>query len=141
MKALFLDIDGVLNKTSDYEVKLDGNGYFRVNMLLIANLKTIINKTAAKIILSSPWRKLGGAREFLDTCGFTIFDITDEEGRFRGHEIQRWLDKHPEVTRYAIVDDDSDMLDPQLRHFFQTEFEYGLTETIAYRITYWLNHE
>src|SRR3954452_22364746 len=26
----------------------------------------------------------------------------------QGHEIQLWLDEHPEVTRYAILDDDYD---------------------------------
>lgn len=27
----------------------------------------------------------------------------------RGHEIQRWLSEHPEVTSFAILDDDTDM--------------------------------
>jgi hypothetical protein len=32
----------------------------------------------------------------------------------RGEEIKAWLHQHPEVTRYAIVDDDSDMLPEQV---------------------------
>lgn len=51
----------------------------------------------------------------------------------RGEEIRQILVKYrPE--KYAILDDDSDMLDYQLRHFFQTDPDYGLTDTIAYRV-------
>ena len=49
-KVIFLDIDGVLNSTKTlYEdSSLEDN--------LILNLKEIVNKTEAKIILSSSWR-------------------------------------------------------------------------------------
>jgi hypothetical protein len=36
----------------------------------------------------------------------------------RGQQIQAWLEKHPEVTRYAIIDDNSDMTEEQLEHHF-----------------------
>ena len=57
----------------------------------------------------------------------------------RGHEIQEWLDKHPEVTRYAILDDDSDMLPEQMPNFFKTTFQNGLIEDIAKKVTEHLN--
>jgi hypothetical protein len=38
----------------------------------------------------------------------TLIFAPDEYGE-RGHEIQRWLTLHPEVTEFAIVDDNSDM--------------------------------
>jgi hypothetical protein len=38
----------------------------------------------------------------------------------RGHEIQDWLDRHPEVENYVILDDDGDMLDGQREHFVHT---------------------
>ena len=55
----------------------------------------------------------------------------------RGHEIQYWLDIHPEVTNYVILDDDNDFLDTQQKYFIQTsqnidhsdcvDIGYGLT--------------
>jgi hypothetical protein len=35
------------------------------------------------------------------------------EGQTRGSQIKSWLDKHPEVTHYVILDDDGDMLEDQ----------------------------
>jgi len=55
MKVLFLDIDGVLNsdRTLYDDVSLEDD--------LIMNLKAIIDKTGAKIILSSSWRCIPSA--------------------------------------------------------------------------------
>lgn len=47
----------------------------------------------------------------------------------RGDEINAWLKDHPEVTKYAILDDDCDFYDDQ--PLFQTTFQYGLTDEIA----------
>lgn len=138
-KVLFLDIDGVLNKKSDYEVRMPENDILRINMVLVDRLKDIVQETGCKVVLSSSWRNVGGGREFAEQCcGFEFLDITPSYLETRGHEIQQWLDNNP-TDRYAIVDDDSDMLDGQLKNFFQTEFEHGLTETVAYRIKYHLN--
>src|SRR3546814_6841131 len=46
--------------------------------------------------------------------------------RRRGGEIAEWLSRHPEVSVYAIVDDDSDMLPEQRHAFVQTRFEDGI---------------
>ena len=49
-KVIFLDIDGVLNssRTLYEDISLEDD--------LISNLKELVNKTGAKIILSSSWR-------------------------------------------------------------------------------------
>lgn len=62
------------------------------------------------------------------------------ERAYRGHEIQDWLDRHPEVTNWVALDDDSDFLDSQLRNLVQADGTIGLTETLAYRATYILNN-
>lgn len=59
----------------------------------------------------------------------------------RGHEIQAWLDKHPEVEKYAILDDDSDMLPEQMPNFFKTTFQNGLLEETMYKVIKHLNGE
>ena len=53
-------------------------------------------------------------------------------GSIRGEEIDEWLRLHPYVKKYAIVDDDSDMLPHQ--PLFKTTWEEGLTEEVARRI-------
>ena len=55
-------------------------------------------------------------------------------GEIRGKEIDEWLKRHANVDRYAIIDDDSDMLPWQGRHFFQTNYAEGLTPEIAERV-------
>lgn len=43
--------------------------------------------------------------------------------------MQSWLRQHPEVTRYAVLDDDDDCLDEL--PLFQPSSKTGLTEEIA----------
>lgn len=140
VKVIFVDCDGVLNKASDFEVIQDGqDNYFRINTVLASRLVTLVRETEAKLVLSSSWRKLDGALEFLKVVGLHFLDVTpdfSEKGTKRGYEIQDWLDAHSEVTKYVIIDDDGDMLDHQRVNFVQTEFDYGLTEGLAYRVGY-----
>lgn len=146
MKILFLDIDGVLNI-------LNSGGLYALNKKRLRILEDIIKDTGAKIVLSSTWRKDNTAFRKLTRVlayrGLKIYDVTPDfsyqpqkplERAYRGHEIQDWLDRHPEVENYVIIDDDSDMKDSQLRHFVQTDPNTGLTETLAYRIKYKLNN-
>lgn len=46
--------------------------------------------------------------------------------KVRGDEIAEWLSRHPEVTKYAIIDDDSDMLPEQMPHFVHTQAVDGI---------------
>lgn len=141
MKVLFLDIDGVLNCIRDYDVvsSSDQHIFYRMNRKKIDMVKKIISDTGCKVVLSSSWRKMKDGRETVEYNGIPIFDQTPSSDTCRGAEIQEWLDAHPEVNEYCIVDDDGDMLDSQLRNFVQTTFEHGLTSDLAYRITYILN--
>lgn len=144
MKVLFLDVDGVLNTTKSRSL-------YSLSKPLLRRLQTIVEQTNCKIVLSSTWRKhpeaLRRLKRTLEYRGMSIYDVTpvfwrDEEGNrlYRGHEIQHWLDDHPEVISYCIVDDDSDMLDNQLRNFVQTDPDYGLTDVLVYRIVYRMNN-
>ena len=54
----------------------------------------------------------------------------------RGEQIAEWLERHPEVTRYAIIDDDSDMLDEQKEFFAQTSFQEGMMFHHYMRLTH-----
>lgn len=61
---------------------------------------------------------------------FTLSGIEQRiSDRFRGSEIQKWLDKQTEPYRYVILDDDNDMLDSQLPYFIQTDWlKWGLSD-------------
>jgi hypothetical protein len=53
--------------------------------------------------------------------------MTPSVGRYRGHEIDAWLQEHPDVENYVILDDDSDILDHQMSHHVHTNGELGVT--------------
>ena len=148
MKALFLDFDGVITLPPKWILNLD-----KINLI-----KKIVDETDAKIIVSSSWRadtientinrSFNLQSEHNDTITWFInnlYDVTpgisDEQykGTGRGGEIQTYLDHHQEFDNYVILDDDSDMLDTQLYHFVQTNFEDGITETEANRAIKILN--
>lgn len=137
MKILFLDVDGVLNTTKS-------TTFLSLSKPKLRLLEKIVKETGCYIVLSSTWRKDNEAyMKLVRTLlyrNIIIHDITPTLWKDRGYEIEAWLNDNPHVEKYAILDDDSDMLDTQLRHFFQTDPEYGLTDTIAYRVIYHLNN-
>ena len=55
----------------------------------------------------------------------------------RGTEIKQWLEDHPEITEYIILDDGTDFLEGQ--PLFKTNWETGLTQEIVERIIDFLN--
>jgi len=135
MKVLFLDIDGVLNTTS---TELPIWGY---EQELVDNLNYVIKKTGAKIVLSSTWRIIEEARNFItNEMGIDFMDVTPTKfsSCIRGHEIQLWLDNNPEITNFVIVDDDNDM-GKLLPYLVKTDDDYGLTKSIANKIIKKLN--
>ena len=120
MKAIFLDIDGVLNTDfSDSFVKSDeGWTYIGIDNSKVKELKRIVDATGAEIVLSSDWRyrfNVGAYKQEVHTCkylsnklrkqGLKIYDKTCDIARFkRGREIEHWLHEHPEVSNYVILD-------------------------------------
>jgi hypothetical protein len=131
VKCLFLDIDGVVNSRSTTDFS---NNLWPIDPYMAFMVGKIQLDTGCIVVLSSSWRYhpdgVAAARKIVN-----LYDTTPKMNRSRGEEIQAWLDKHPEVTTYAILDDDSDMLPEQLPNFFQTTFEYGLNEEIALAVT------
>lgn len=146
MKVLFLDIDGVANCSTTVQRHRGFIGIDPYKAFLIGKIQL---DTDCQIVLSSTWRLYGDGIEEVERCIAKLYDKTPRmprpngtswEYRERGKEIKAWLEEHPEVTRYAIVDDDNDMTDEQQEHFFKTSyFADGITDEIAKRITEHLN--
>lgn len=119
MKVVFLDIDGVVNTL--YIGKNLKSKYFTEYDRRVGNeqavrwLSKLCLDTGAVIVISSTWRHAGidVCRECLYNSGLdteiTIYDTTPNVFGSRGTEIKTWLDVHPEVTDFVILDDDTDM--------------------------------
>lgn len=142
MKVLFLDIDGVCN--SGAWAKQGNSLWHGTDPQAVQLVKQIIKATNCAVVLSSTWRLYPEARAVVwrDVCHFIDCTVDYQAGAKRGIverglEVQAWLDKHPKVTQYAILDDDSDFL-PYQWHF-KTTFEEGLTPEIAEAVISHLN--
>lgn len=142
MKVLFLDIDGVCNCQDTFTK--DPKAYFPLDAYMCFLVGRIEMSTCCKVVLSSSWRHSEESVEHIKKRIVPIFDKTPRnpiDKTKRGYEIQAWLDNHPEVTRYAILDDDDDdMLEEQMPNFFKTSFTgEGLTTEIAEKVIKHLN--
>jgi len=145
MKVLFLDIDGVLNTNKDlYE-----HGPTYINPYLIHFLKFIVLSTNASIVLSSSWRLFDEAKKIVEENLYIkklhLLDTTPHMIKKlsmwtpRSEEIGVWLTKHPQVKKFAILDDDLDAGEGFLESFFQTDPEVGLTIDLAEEVVNHLN--
>jgi len=139
MKIIFLDIDGVLNCAEWAQKEYDKGNIHALqenfDTAAIVHLNTIIEQSGAKVVISSSWRlmySLAHIETLLIKHGFkgVILGITPPRQSLtsrRGNEIQAWLASVPQVTKFVILDDDSDMLH-LLPFLVQTNWETGLQE-------------
>lgn len=136
MKIVFLDIDGVLNCASTQEQFNDVVGIEPRKVALVAR---IIQRTGARVVLSSSWRIDQDWRTALHLAGMDISNIIDTTGRNlhdRSAEITEWIARHSDVDTYVILDDE--LIHPT-DNLLQTIHEDGLTEDIAERAIQKLN--
>tara|TARA_R110000796_G_scaffold43634_3_gene107157 strand:+ start:4347 stop:4976 length:630 start_codon:yes stop_codon:yes gene_type:complete len=109
-------------------------------------LTEFCNENDIKICISSVWKnhfggKNGRQPEWWDKAlvdlGFnegTFVGLTGQRRTERGTEIQEWLDLIDDVEDYAILDDDSDMLEHQFVKFHHCDGWFGLSPNHLYRI-------
>ena len=147
MKIIFLDFDGVIS-TANTGYSIDCN---KVKLL-----HEIIDRTGAKIVITSSWRKhnLESTKEefknmsFIDyVIGVTPrFNVRDENDDYlsvpRGMEIDYWLNNcEEEIESYVILDDERDFLLDQKPYFVQTNMYFGLLEEDVERAVKILNNK
>lgn len=131
-KVLFLDIDGVINSertcfvSNGYPFSFDGTDMDKFDPVAIRLVRKLCEQSGASIVLSSTWRMHFSVSECAKGLDLPIVDKTPVLNGPRGLEINSWLAAHPEVTAYAIVDDNADMLPEQMARFVQTDFQEGL---------------
>jgi len=130
MKVLFLDIDGVLNCDTTKEKLGPDFGIYAAFMGLDARLVAMLKEWLArfpevKVVLSSTWRLDERMAAEVKRQGIDFIDMT-KNLKNRAIEVDEWLNRHPEVTHYAILDDIRQFNGPQQRKFVQTSFVHGL---------------
>lgn len=166
MKIIFLDFDGVINSEDWFKRRklLFEIGdihaqypFYEIDPDAVKRLNSIIERTGAKVVVSSTWRHgrtVESLTSILNNRGFKgeVIDVTPHLGGVdgytvpRGCEIEFWLEKKgfrrinwsieklrkaqekSEVKTYVILDDDTDMLYSQSEHFVNTSWKYGITD-------------
>lgn len=136
MKALFLDIDGVVclhgKENANEDEIFDGASCRR--------LREIIDATGCKLVLTSSWRLFPESIRSMFRQ-FKPFGITKENflGRTplrddRGDEVMVYLKRHPQIDRFVALDDQPFYSKgfPQER-LILTKEESGITEEIKVR--------
>ena len=120
-KYIFLDIDGVLNSEHTLDDRSTSDASIICDQYL-ETLRNIVEKTDAKLVLSSSWRVYFGenindprnslainlvkslAKHNLKLYSSTPF-IKGEFSNERGLEIKTYIDQH-KITDYVIIDDE-----------------------------------
>jgi HAD domain in Swiss Army Knife RNA repair proteins len=127
MKVIFLDIDGVLNCAKTRNPR---QLPYVVDPKLKKRLDALLERTGAKIVLTSTWRYDPAALFVLRRHGIRFIDVApDMSHRPRRDEILAWLKKNDRVTRYVVIDDEDDELDGL--PLFQPSPRVGLSRKIV----------
>ena len=120
---IFLDFDGVVNHTGmdmrDEGIQKDGIYY--ADPKCIEQLKRLILKLDATLVISSTWRILTEKEFYRDFFGDWFYDRMHDDWRtrrlpgLRGLEVQDWLERNLgrdfwDFKDYIILDDDQDFI-------------------------------
>lgn len=115
MRVLFLDVDGVLNRTGFHPGTSVGLRSW-IEPELAQRLSGVIRATGAEIVLASDWRRgreLPQLRDELGAAGVvgSLIGVTPElGGQPRWREIEAWMTEHTiRAEAVVIVDDGYDM--------------------------------
>ncbi|MEY8369900.1 HAD domain-containing protein [Anaerovoracaceae bacterium 42-11] len=109
--AVFLDVDGVLNTRTTCQRTPDGfTGIDEARVSILAN--TIKKYGGGDIVLSSDWKEMKPTDEDyifliskLEKYDLSISGHTQDKNRERGAGIVNYLEQHPEIEEYVILDD------------------------------------
>ena len=113
MDVIFLDFDGVLNNRHFRSIRSD-----MIDEKHMTFLHRIVEATGARIVLSTSWRvhwdeslenRSETGREIDRIFGKYGIEIIGKipvgDSHDRAQEIRHWLNDHPDVGRYVILDD------------------------------------
>lgn len=136
---IFLDIDGVLNRESDWI------NPFSLNKECVNSFHALINSNNYKIVLSSSWRNgYSNTNEsqdgsfinhILESNGIYVSDVTPTSNKSRQEEIEYYINRH-NISNYIILDDDESLFpNSENLNLYLTDFKSGLTLNDVKKIT------
>ena len=141
MNIIFLDIDGILNTSSDR----------RINRNMVKRLSRLVKDTNSKVILHSGWRfwfnenmqPLNGQaknlQEELWKEGITLSgktpDLSDENikktqtfSKVKASEILSWLDRQSDIDSWVVLEDLDLKNETVKKHQIMPDPDTGLTD-------------
>lgn len=135
---IFLDVDGVLNKESDWRKP------FALDMSCVKALSELTSRLKASVVLTSTWRA-GASSDgnnspqydhlisTLSDNGITVSGNTPVTvNKTREEEIDYYIRRN-QVTEYLVIDDDPQLFNGGLR-LYLTDYKTGLTKADIPRI-------
>ncbi|MDE7264993.1 MAG: hypothetical protein K2N52_01805 [Clostridia bacterium] len=140
MKIIFLDIDGVLNSRI-YDGKRDKSRQTDIDETRLPLVKSIVDRTGAKIVLSSTWRvhwdknpdKCDEDGAYINSTfakfGLEVYGKTPDLGIDfdRPEEISAWLEcAAEEIKSFVIIDDYRYAWGKLSDNFVKTNPNFGL---------------
>ena len=109
-----------------------------VDPLLLKRFLRLVDRTGAKVILSSTWRYDPAGLFSAKYWGIPYIDVLpDMPKRPRRDEILAWLKAHPDTDRFAVIDDEDDELDEL--PLFQPSAATVLTDEIVEGVVAYLS--
>ena len=134
-RIAFVDYDGVVNtpmwNAEGTHCSYNHNGHNKVNNFQAVQwLSEACQKFGYDIVVTSTWRLWDNYKDCLINGGLRkgieVLGRTDRiRGVPRGAEIKKYIEEHPEIQYYVIVDDEADMLPEQMGHFIMTNGDTG----------------
>jgi hypothetical protein len=132
-RVVFLDIDGVLHS---------GGAQLFLPECMDALRKIVNDMRGTGIVLSSTWRSTKDSLNWVNSKlreydMAEVVSCTPLSGwRSRSDEILRWLEEHPTVTHFVVLDD-MDLSWPHgesfTRYHVRTDLNTGLTQADAHQ--------
>ena len=134
---VFLDVDGVLNKKSDWVNKF----YIRDDCVQVLSdlFESINNQWIPYVILCSTWRAGAGVnneapqytalKESLIQYGIRIYDTTPLSNKGRQAEIEYYIRRN-NVDDYIVIDDDPSLFEfPDRIKLYTPDYKTGLIDS------------
>ena len=153
IKVIFLDVDGVLNCAATERRLASEPAFPFVDTRKVLRLREVLERTGALLVLSSSWREgafahasVSDRQAYLELraefnrlrCPLWV-DCTPIMPGKREEEIEKWLERNPEVTNFAILDDVGIEFDKLKDHLILTSWQTGLNKVVANKVIELLN--
>jgi hypothetical protein len=138
VRVLFLDVDGVLNRTGFHPGESVGLRSW-IEPELARRLCDVLEATGAEVVLISDWRRgrdMEHLREELAAAGIvcSLRGATPVLGSVRWQEIDAWMREHDVAMESVVIVDDGFDMGPLRPRFVRTSPLNGLDEDAAREI-------